>query len=189
VTDDAGRRADLRAELGRLEPIDAEAAADRDAAVRLLAEPEALHRHHHVPGHVTASAIVLHPDREAMALILHDALGMWLQPGGHIEPGDDGVVAAARREVAEETGLTGVIVTGGAFHVDGHTIPVRGDEPAHDHYDVQYLFVARTTRLVAGSGVRAARWTPFTTVAEATPDVSVRRVAAVLAGRTATATG
>lgn len=85
------------------------------------------------PTHVTGSAIVTGP--AGVLLHLHKKLGMWLQPGGHLEPGET-PWAAARREAEEETGL--------AFepwpaapplaHLDVH--PGGG---GHTHLDLRYL--------------------------------------------------
>ena len=58
--------------------------------------------------HFTASAFVLN-DRREVLLVHHRKLGVWLYPGGHIEPGetpDD----AALRGVREETGIEAVMV-------------------------------------------------------------------------------
>lgn len=55
------------------------------------------------PTHVTASAIVLGADGRVL-LHRHKRLGIWLQPGGHLDPGES-CEQAALREVAEETGL------------------------------------------------------------------------------------
>ena len=52
--------------------------------------------------HLTGSAIILGPG--GVLLHRHKRLGMWLQPGGHIEPGET-PWGAARREAEEETGL------------------------------------------------------------------------------------
>ncbi|HAN31188.1 MAG TPA: hypothetical protein DCQ06_06275 [Myxococcales bacterium] len=49
------------------------------------------------PGHFTASAFVVSPDRSSLLLIKHKKLGRWLQPGGHIEAEDTTVESAARR--------------------------------------------------------------------------------------------
>lgn len=51
----------------------------------------------------TASVLVLSPDRRVL-LLFHDKLGVWLGPGGHVEPGES-PDEAALREVMEETGL------------------------------------------------------------------------------------
>ena len=81
----------------------------------------ALSREHFTPGHFTASAFVLSPDRKSVLLIFHGKLARWLQPGGHIDPEDPNVLQAAAREVEEETGLIGLKTIGsGLFDVDIH---------------------------------------------------------------------
>jgi 8-oxo-dGTP pyrophosphatase MutT (NUDIX family) len=84
------------------------------------------------PTHVTASAVVVGP--RGTVLHRHKRLGLWLQPGGHIDPDED-PEDAALREVREETGLRVHHPDGGAqlFHVDVH--------PAgeHVHLDLRYL--------------------------------------------------
>jgi 8-oxo-dGTP pyrophosphatase MutT (NUDIX family) len=83
--------------------------------------------------HVTGSALVVGP--RGMVLHRHRVLGIWLQPGGHIDPGETPWDAAVR-ETVEETGLT-VTHPGGVpqlAHVDVHPGP-RG----HTHLDLRYL--------------------------------------------------
>ncbi|MFF9206600.1 NUDIX domain-containing protein [Streptomyces sp. NPDC014986] len=54
-----------------------------------------------LPGHVTCSAVIV--DRQGGVLhIRHRATGLMFTPGGHIEPEDRTLLAAALREVAEE---------------------------------------------------------------------------------------
>lgn len=89
------------------------------------------------PVHVTGSGIVVGP--RGVLLLRHRRLGIWVQPGGHVEPGEtpwDG----ARRETQEETGLHVEFVDVGPdgvpvlAHVDVHP-GGRG----HTHLDLRYL--------------------------------------------------
>lgn len=89
------------------------------------------------PGHLTASALVLDP--EGRVLLLHHAkLARWLQPGGHAD-GDGDLARVALTEAKEETGLRDLRLMTPAIDLDIHTIPARGDEPEHDHFDVRFL--------------------------------------------------
>ncbi len=115
------------------------------------------------PGHFTGSGFVLSPARDAFLLVFHSKLGTWLQPGGHIEPGDADPLAAARREVAEETGMNGLtLARDGLFDVDVHTFPARGDDPEHLHFDLRFLFLAPARAI--GGGSEQCRWVPLTDV-------------------------
>ena len=115
----------LRVLLAAVSPADVLEAAHIRQVEGLLSLPgDVFARDHFVPGHVTASAFVWSPDRGSVLLIHHGKLHRWLQPGGHVEPGDLDVIAAARREVAEEVGLDDVDIVGaGLFDVDVHIIP------------------------------------------------------------------
>lgn len=88
------------------------------------------------PVHVTGSAIVL-DGRGHTLLHRHKRLGLWLQPGGHLDPGE-GPADAALREAREETGipLEHPEGTPRMIHVDVHE-GGRG----HLHLDVRYLLL------------------------------------------------
>ena len=60
-------------------------------------------RNQFAPGHITCTAVVLHPDRERVLLVHHHRLQRWLLPGGHVEESDAILADAARREAIEET--------------------------------------------------------------------------------------
>ncbi len=83
--------------------------------------------------HVTASGIVV--GRRGVLLHRHRRLRRWLQPGGHLDPGEP-PEDAARRESEEETGLTVLHPPGGPVlvHVDVH-----GAADDHVHLDLRYL--------------------------------------------------
>jgi len=97
--------------------------------------------------HVTASAIVVDAGTTCTVLHRHRRLGMWLQPGGHIDPGED-PRAAAVREATEETGLTvGHVDPDRLLHVDVHE-GGRG----HLHLDLRWLLVAEVEADTAHTG-------------------------------------
>jgi 8-oxo-dGTP pyrophosphatase MutT (NUDIX family) len=87
------------------------------------------------PVHVTGSALVV--GRRGTVLHLHKRLGRWMQPGGHLDPGE-APWEAALREAMEETGLRlRHPVTGPRFfHLDVHPAA-----SGHTHLDVRYLLV------------------------------------------------
>lgn len=155
------RCADLNADLerwaDRLAEIGRSAELSRMQSQLQTADP-VLSRSHFSPGHFTASAFVLSPDRCQLLLILHKKLRLWLQPGGHIDPADVSWSAAARREVEEETGLTDLSVEGELIDIDIHEIPAISREPAHLHFDVRMLFIAPTIEVQAGDDVARAQW-------------------------------
>lgn len=108
---------------------------------RLAANPAYLERTGR-PAHFTASALPTTADGARVCLVLHRLLGLWVQPGGHFEPGDATVVAAAAREMQEETGLTGSLSPVplrlsrhpapcgiGDWHLDVQLLAVTSDDP------------------------------------------------------------
>jgi 8-oxo-dGTP pyrophosphatase MutT (NUDIX family) len=155
------RLSHLRSLLEALTPADARELEHKARIVRLLSDSQApFSREQFVPGHVTASAFIVNEARDALLLILHAKLGRWLQPGGHIEADDPDVARAAVREVREEVGLE-QLTPSGVLDVDVHSIPAHRSQPAHEHFDVRFLFSVKDTRVVAGSDAQAARWVPI----------------------------
>jgi 8-oxo-dGTP pyrophosphatase MutT (NUDIX family) len=170
--------ADVIASLHAHSPADEREADYVRRMVFLAAGDTPFARDHFVPGHFTASAFVLSPDRKDLLLILHGKLGLWLQPGGHVDAADLDLLAAARREASEETGLQGLQpLDPPLLDVDIHRIPPnpRKGEPAHEHFDVRFVFVAPHRQLSAGSDAQDARWVPLGEVEDAGTDESVSR--------------
>jgi len=170
----------VREQLSGYQPVNRTEAAFVERLLSLSHAEGAWQRSHFVPGHFTASAFVLSPDRRDLVLIHHKKLGIWVQPGGHVEPTDDDLIAAARREVLEEVGLGELesITTAAAslvFDVDIHPIPARKTEPAHEHFDVRFAFVAKTRELVRSEEVADLRWVPLSAVERLGADESVLR--------------
>jgi 8-oxo-dGTP pyrophosphatase MutT (NUDIX family) len=130
------------------------------------------------PGHLTASGVVLAPDRGRVLLVFHRRLQRWLQPGGHVEPSDEDLAETARREVLEETGValdpgTAPRVVG----VDVHQIPARADEPPHWHHDVVFRFMAQTDRIAPEWG-REVRWCELDRLGDYDADEALSRAVA-----------
>jgi 8-oxo-dGTP pyrophosphatase MutT (NUDIX family) len=103
------------------------------------AEPDPWSRS--LPLHFTASALVLHPGSGRVLLRWHQRLRMWLQAGGHADPGESDPLAIALREAAEETGLADLVPwpDGGLKHVVVCRVPPGKGEPAHEHADLRYF--------------------------------------------------
>ena len=169
----------LRALLLRHRGRDPTEERDRERVLALLERDEgAFDRHRWSPGHITASAFVVDPGRRQLLLIHHAKLGMWLQPGGHVDPEDADVAAAARRELWEEAGIEVSAGAGTLLQVDIHRIPARPDQPTHEHFDVRWLFTIERREARAGSDALAARWVSLDDLAQVDTDDSVRRAAA-----------
>lgn len=133
--------------------------------------------------HLTASMVVIDPGPGVVLLIHHIATGLWMFPGGHVDP-DETPGEAAVREVFEETGVIAHHV-----HPAGHQVrlplwmtphpspmvtaeipaPAKPDrpgkpaEPMHHHIDLLYVGRAdsRLALTAAVTEVEAARWVPL----------------------------
>ena len=152
---------EVTALLDGFEVGDDERAAWSLSRVRTLlaSTPAPFSRSSYEPGHLTASGVVLSPDGRQVLLVYHRRLHRWLQPGGHVEPEDESMTAAAAREVLEETGVpvrsrpTPLVVG-----VDVHPIPAARGEPDHWHHDLALAFRAADTALQPAEEVREAVW-------------------------------
>lgn len=114
---------------------------------------------------LVATAYVVRGDKTL--LLKHRKLGMWLPPGGHVEPGET-PDEAVRREVLEETGLE-------IDFVEAPRPPAMDDErvtslhqpqrvqveaiPNHDHHlDLVYFTAARPGREASTDEGHEMRW-------------------------------
>jgi len=134
---DATLRELVRRSVAERVPIDD---AERSSIDEFLAEYDRLHDpldEYADLVHVTGSAFVV--GQRGVVLLEHKRLGIWLQPGGHIDPGES-PWDAALREAREETGLDVRFAEIGddalpvLAHVDVH-LGGRG----HTHLDLRYV--------------------------------------------------
>lgn len=122
-------------------PPDAGQDALRHAYLAFLAAREDACLRSCVPGHLTASALVMDRSRERVLLTLHPRVGRWLQLGGHCEPRDATLPAAALREATEESGIEGMSIDPAPLHLEVHPITCSLGAPTR-HFDVRFLVVA-----------------------------------------------
>ena len=110
-------------------------------------------------GHITAGALVI--DNTCNILLNHHKiLNIWIHFGGHSD-GDSNSLNVAKREVFEESGIVEVDDLGEKiFDVDVHLIPENKskNEPAHYHYDIRFLFIAKDNNFKISDESSDIRW-------------------------------
>jgi 8-oxo-dGTP pyrophosphatase MutT (NUDIX family) len=125
------------------------------------------------PAHLTASALVLNPSLDTVLLTLHAKAGLWLQFGGHFEPTDESVLAAATREAREESGIADLTLHPVLAHLDRHALLASGFGRCREHLDLRYVGV---TADEAGYAVSEesldVAWWPV----DALPDASAHEI-------------
>lgn len=128
-------------------------------------------------GHITGSAWLVDKSGSRVLLTHHRKLGKWLQLGGHSD-GDNDPLAVAHREAEEESGLSARPVAQTILDVDIHTIPSRGRDPEHLHYDLRFaLEVVGSERFHVSDESLDLEWIDIDDVKRLTTEESVLRLA------------
>jgi 8-oxo-dGTP pyrophosphatase MutT (NUDIX family) len=122
-------------------PPSADQAALRERFVAYLeSDPHGTERIS-APDHITCGALVVDHTGERVLLNLHGKAGIWVAFGGHCETDDASPLAAATRELAEESGLEAFEVDPEIAQLDVHPVDFCTPHGHVNHLDIR--FVAR----------------------------------------------
>jgi len=147
------------------------------------------------PQHLTASCFVLSPDLDRVLLCFHRKGQFWVQVGGHTEPGDATLAAAAYREAREESGIEDLVPfdPDPDASVGPHVRPSAPvDVHRHDlaaafgtcrtHWDVGFVaFADPDARTVVSDESEDVAWFPVDDLPAGCPPDFPARLATVLA--------
>lgn len=137
---------DFKQQLVQYQPYNEQEERDKAVMLSLLdAKPDIYMRENQV-AHMTASAWLLNKTHDKVLMIYHNIYHSWSWTGGHAD-GDRDLLAVAKREAEEETGVTDIkAVTEDIFSIE--ILTVDGHEkrgiyvPSHLHLNVTYLLEA-----------------------------------------------
>ena len=92
-----------------------------------------------LPLHFTGSALIVHPESRRVLLRWHQRQRMWLQVGGHGDPGESDPLRIALREAREESGLADLVPwpEPAIQHAVVCSVAPGKGEPAHEHADLR----------------------------------------------------
>jgi 8-oxo-dGTP pyrophosphatase MutT (NUDIX family) len=96
-------------------------------------------------------------DSGKVLLIRYPYLGLWIQPGGHIDEGET-PESAAIRETQEETGFLCELLwqENSLVDVDVHTIPNNPAKKEPEHIHIDLCFALKPSRMV--NAVESIEW-------------------------------
>ena len=121
-----------------------------------------------VPGHITASALVVDHTGERVLLTLHPRFGRWLQLGGHCEDSDTDLLSAALREATEESGIEGLRIDPVLAAIHAHPVTCSLGIPTR-HLDLQFIATApEHAEAVISDESLDLRWWPIDTLPDGT---------------------
>lgn len=160
------------------QPSAGESDVRKDFIELLQKESSVFLRTHFDVGHITGSALIVNSNDKQVLLNHHKSLDKWLCFGGHAD-GDSDILAVAKREVFEESGIEDFdLAKAGIFDLDIHLIPENKtkNEPAHFHYDIRYLFATNNTETVISDESLDVMWCTFEQAHERVESSGMKRL-------------
>ena len=152
-------------------PTPSQAALRERYLGHLRAEPLGVLRECY-PDHLTASTLVVSPDASSVLLTLHRKAQRWFQLGGHVEPGDVSLPAAALREATEESGIAGLTLDQVPVQLSAHPVPFCDPRGGVTHLDVRFVATAPEGAVHAVSAESLdVRWWPADALPDPEPDM------------------
>ena len=164
-------------EINSYIPFNPAEAESITATLAFLGEQSRCWQRNNYAGHLTASAWVINTAKSHVLLTHHRKFNCWLQLGGHVDEGDDSLLAAALREAREESGIQAIEPLQTTIFDVGHHLIQTPKEPAHVHYDIRYLLVARTMEFILSEESNDLAWVPLTEVATVSSSTALHRMA------------
>ena len=132
--------------LNNYKPYNEQEAHDKEVMLHLLQTMPDIFERKNETAHFTASSWLLNREHDRVLMIYHNIYHSWAWTGGHAD-GDTNLLAVAKREAMEETGVTDIkalsddIFSIEILTVDGH-IKKGSYVPSHLHLNVTYLLEA-----------------------------------------------
>jgi 8-oxo-dGTP pyrophosphatase MutT (NUDIX family) len=152
-----------------VDPLDGQEATDRADTLAWVAGGAPLCRTAKPatpPEHLVAYSVVVDPGARRLLLVDHRLSGLWLPPGGHVDPGEH-PAETARRELREELGIDAPAVPGVPAPLMVTRATTVGEGPRHVDVSLWYAFAVPEDRPLAYDRREflAIRWWPATAIA------------------------
>jgi len=153
---------DFLTELKKHEPTCVEEKINIELTIKFLTKNKNCYNRSNLLGHVTAGGLII--DNNGNVLLNHNKkTNMWFQFGGHSD-GQTNSLEVARREIFEESGLEDLeLVSNGICDVDVQNISysAKENEPAHIHYDINYVFRTNNKNFAVSDESEDIKWVTF----------------------------